>query len=65
MRHCYRATHHLPEPAGAVALAGLWHECERYCNDKRVAVVLTGLNMDSEIACAVLDGRTPKPSIIG
>ena len=56
----FRATHHLPEPAGAIALAGLVAEREHQ-RGKRVAVILTGANMDTDMAADVLSGATPPP----
>lgn len=60
MRLIYRATHHLAEPAGAIAVAALnsEKECQR---GKRVGAVLTGSNMDTSMAAAVLSGHTPLP----
>lgn len=60
MRLMFRTTHHLPEPAGAIALAGLVGEADRW-QGRRVAVVLSGCNMDTTVAAAVLQGRTPPP----
>jgi len=60
MRLMFRATHHLPEPAGAIALAGLVAERDRQ-RAKRVAVILTGANMDTGMAADVLAGATPCP----
>jgi threonine dehydratase len=54
----FRACHHLPEPAGAIALAGLLKERSSQ-QGKRVAVVLTGVNMDTDMAHVVLSGGTP------
>ncbi|MEZ5181045.1 MAG: pyridoxal-phosphate dependent enzyme [Acidimicrobiales bacterium] len=60
MRLLYRTTHHLAEPAGAIALAGLL--ADRAARPaERVAIVLSGANMDTEVAAAVLAGRTPAP----
>lgn len=41
----YRTTHNLPEPAGAIALAGLLADRDRVAG-KKVAVVMTGGNCD-------------------
>ena len=60
MRLMFRATHHLPEPAGAIALAGLVAEREHQ-RGRRVAVILTGANMDTDMAATVLSGGTPPP----
>ena len=58
MRLMFRTIHHLPEPTGAVALAALCQERAAMAG-KRVAVVLTGGNMDTTVAEAVLAGHTP------
>ena len=58
IRLLWRTSHHLAEPAGAIALAGLWQERERWAG-RRVAVVLTGANMDTDMAATVLAGHTP------
>jgi threonine dehydratase len=53
-------THHLAEPAGAAALAGLMIERQAMAG-KRVGVILTGGNMDAPMLAEVLAGRTPAP----
>jgi len=53
-----RATHNLPEPAGAIGLAALLRERERQ-RGRRVAVVLTGGNVDARTLATVLAGGTP------
>lgn len=58
MRLLLRTTHNLPEPAGAIALAGLLREADRQ-RGQRVAVVLTGGNVDAATLATVLAGRTP------
>ncbi len=58
MRLLYRSTHHLPEPAGAIAVAALWSERVRQ-RGRRVGCVLTGSNMDTSMAALVLSGQTP------
>jgi threonine dehydratase len=58
MRVLYTTTHNVPEPAGALALAGLVQERDRVAG-KRVAVIQTGGNADSDLLCQVLAGRTP------
>ena len=58
MRVLLRTTHQLPEPAGAIALAGLLSEHERVAG-RRVAVVLSGGNCDAALLAEVLAGRTP------
>jgi threonine dehydratase len=55
-----RTTHQLPEPSGAIALAGLLAEGERQAG-RRVGVVLTGGNCDADILATVLSGGTPTP----
>jgi threonine dehydratase len=60
MRLVYRATHHLPEPAGAIAVAALCSESERERQaGRRVGAILTGCNMDTAMAEIVLSGATP------
>jgi threonine dehydratase len=58
MRVLYRTTHNAPEPAVALALAGLLQE-RSAATAKRVAVVQTGGNADSDLRSEVLSGRTP------
>ena len=58
MRLMLRATHNLAEPAGAIGLAGLLQERDRQ-RGRRVAVVLTGGNVDAATLATVLAGRTP------
>jgi threonine dehydratase len=60
MRVLLRTTHQLPEPSGAIALAGLFAEREQQ-GGRRVGVVLTGGNCDADILRTVLSGRTPPP----
>jgi threonine dehydratase len=60
MRLCYRTTHHLPCPSGAIALAALYGERERW-QGKRVGAVMTSSNVDTDVAAAVLAGTTPQP----
>jgi threonine dehydratase len=59
MRMVYKCTHHLPEPAGAIAFAGLWSQREQLAG-KRVGWILCGSNMDTCMAAAVLGGHTPQ-----
>ena len=54
----YRTTHNVPEPAGALALAGLLQE-RSAATGKRLTVVQTGGNADSALLSEVLSGRTP------
>jgi threonine dehydratase len=58
MRLLLRTTHQLPEPAGAIALAGALAERDLVAG-RRIAVVLTGGNCDTSILRTVLDGATP------
>jgi threonine dehydratase len=60
MRVMLRTTHQLPEPSGAIALAGLLSERDRVAG-RRVATVLTGGNCDADILATVLAGGTPNP----
>lgn len=57
LRVLWRTTHHLAEPAGAVALAGLLQQ--RNGSGRRCGFVLTGANMDTSMAAQVLSGTTP------
>jgi threonine dehydratase len=59
IRDLYRFTHNVAEGAGAVALAGLAQELVRQRN-RRVAVILTGGNVDSDTLADVLAGNTPE-----
>ena len=58
MRVLLRTTHQLPEPSGAIALAGLLGERGSQ-RGHRVGVVLSGGNCDADILTTVLAGRTP------
>ena len=58
MRLIYRATHNLAEGAGAAPLSALMQERERQ-RGKRVAVILSGGNVDRDRFAEVLAGRTP------
>jgi threonine dehydratase len=60
MRLTLRTTHQLPEPAGALALAGLMVERDRMAG-KRVAVIQSGGNCDASILAEILAGSTPRP----
>jgi threonine dehydratase len=55
MRHLFTDTHNLAEGAGAAALAGLLQEKHRVAG-KRVAIVLSGGNVDRETFASVLAG---------
>jgi threonine dehydratase len=58
MRTLHTTTHNTAEPAGAIALAGLLLERERRAG-QRVAIVLTGGNVDGPMLADVLGGLTP------
>jgi threonine dehydratase len=51
-------THNMPEPAGALALAGALAEKDRN-QGRRIAVIQTGGNIDADMLRTILDGRTP------
>ncbi|HET7594915.1 MAG TPA: pyridoxal-phosphate dependent enzyme, partial [Stellaceae bacterium] len=53
MRHFFTDTHNVAEGAGAAALAGLLQEKERMAG-KRVAVILSGGNVDRALFASVL-----------
>lgn len=53
MRHLFTDTHNVAEGAGAAALAGLLQEKERMAG-KRVAVILSGGNVDRPLFASVL-----------
>lgn len=58
IRAYWQDTHNLAEGAGAVALAALMQERERM-QGKKVAVILSGGNLDMSQAAQVLSGQTP------
>ncbi len=58
IRLLWSTTHHLAEPAGALALAGMYKERELNAG-RRVAFILCGSNMDTVMAADVLAGKTP------
>jgi len=60
MRMYFRHTHNVAEGAGAAPLAGLMQEQERQ-RGRRVAVILCGGNVDTDIFRTVLSGSTPSP----
>ena len=49
----WRTTHHMPEPAGALALAGLLADTRR-ARDAVAAVVMTGGNCDADLVRRVV-----------
>lgn len=59
MRIYYRTTHNVAEGAGAAPLAGALQELEQNRN-KRIAVILCGGNVDTDVFRQVLAGNTPK-----
>jgi threonine dehydratase len=60
VRVLHRTTHNTVEPAGAVALAGAFAERDAIAG-RRVSVVVTGGNVDTDVHAAVLAGHTPPP----
>jgi threonine dehydratase len=60
IRLIYRATHNVAEGAGAAALAALMKERQAMAG-KRIGLVLTGGNIDSDKLALVLTGGVPGP----
>ena len=58
IRMYYQQTHNLAEGAGAAALAALMQE-KRKMAGKKVAVILSGGNIDTDMFASVLRGNTP------
>jgi len=58
MRILFADTHNIAEGAGAAAFAA--HKQEALEN-RKIGVILSGGNVDSEVFRAVLGGRTPTP----
>ena len=58
VRAYFQDTHNVAEGAGAAALAGLMQERARMAG-KRVAVILSGGNIDMSIYRRILAGETP------
>jgi threonine dehydratase len=58
MRILHRTTHNTAEPAGAIALAGAISERHNIVG-RRVAVVVTGGNVDTDVLAPILAGRPP------
>jgi threonine dehydratase len=58
VRSYFQDTHNVAEGAGAAALAGLMQERARMAG-KRVAVVLSGGNIDTSVYRRLLAGETP------
>jgi threonine dehydratase len=63
VRLLMRCTHHLVEPSGAAALAGLIADQRDRPNvaGRRLGAIVTGGNMDASILIEILAGRTPAP----
>ena len=59
VRRLYRCTHNVAEGAGAAACAAAYQEREQM-RGKRIAVILTGGNIDRAWFVQVLNGETPK-----
>ena len=59
MRVLYRETHNVAEGAGAAAFAALVQE-RRHQAGKRIAVVLSGGNVDTDVFRTVLAGGRPE-----
>ena len=57
MRAYFRATHNVAEGAGAAALAAVFQHDTQIAG-KKVAAVLTGGNVDSDVYCRVLGIRS-------
>jgi threonine dehydratase len=55
MRLLWQTTHQMPEPAGAIALAGLLADRDRR-PDARVAMIMTGGNCDGELIQRIVLG---------
>jgi threonine dehydratase len=60
MRSLFAATHNVAEGAGAAAYAALLKE-RKLQSGKRVAVILSGGNIDADKFGSVLAGKTPEP----
>lgn len=60
IRILWQDTHNLAEGAGAAAMAALMQEREAM-RGKKVAVILSGGNLDMSQAAMVLSGQTPPP----
>jgi len=58
IRLYWTATHNIAEGAGAAPLAALLAERDRMAG-KRVGLILSGGNIDTDVLRTVLDGRTP------
>ena len=63
VRLLMRCTHHLVEPSGAAALAGLIVDQQNngHVASRRLGAIVSGGNMDASILAEILAGRTPTP----
>ena len=64
VRLVLRCTHHLIEPAGAAAVAGLLADRAvepGRVDGRRIAVIVSGGNIDAPMLAEILAGRTPSP----
>ena len=64
VRLMMRCTHHMVEPAGAAALAGLLADRATEpgrVEGRRVGVIVSGGNIDAAMLAEILVGRTPSP----
>ena len=64
VRLVMRCTHHLVEPAGAAALAGLLADRAAEpgrVDGRRIGVIVSGGNLDAPMLAEILAGRTPSP----
>jgi threonine dehydratase len=63
VRLLMRCTHHLVEPSGAAALAGLIVDQQNngHIAGRRLGAIVSGGNMDASILSEILAGRTPTP----
>jgi threonine dehydratase len=62
MRVLFRTTHNVPEPAGALSLAGLLadrRDAPELVAGRRIGVIQTGGNADTDLLLTVLTGGTP------
>ncbi|MEM6709191.1 MAG: threonine dehydratase [Pseudomonadota bacterium] len=60
VRLIYRTTHNVAEGAGAAPVAAALQE-RAQLNDKRIACILCGGNIDTNIFAQILQGETPVP----
>ena len=58
IRILYAATHNIAEGAGAASLAALLKERDAM-RGRRVGLILSGGNIDTDVLARVLDGKTP------